>query len=103
MAKKRKSKNSKKTDEIKSSGFWRGVGAVALIIAGIVLFFGSFINAPIPRGFWDGTWEFLGITTIITAFLLIYLGALKVLSEDGQIPLAKMAGSIGLVVFLASF
>src|SRR3972149_6548874 len=36
MAKKRK-KHSKKTDELKSSNFWRGVGAVGLIIAGIVL------------------------------------------------------------------
>lgn len=102
MAKKRKAKNSKKADEIKSSGFWRGVGAVFMIIAGIVLGFGSFINAPIPREFWDGTWDLLGIATIVASFLLVYLGGLKFLSEDGQIPLAKMAGSIGLVVFLAS-
>ena len=94
MAKKRKSKKSKNPEEIKSSGFWRGVGAVALIIAGIVLFFGSFINAPIPRGFWDGAWDLLGVAAIVAPFLLIYLGTLKFLSEDGQIPLAKMAGSI---------
>lgn len=103
MAKKRKkAKNSKKADELKSSGFWRGVGAVFMIIAGIVLGFGSFISAPIPREFWDGTWELLGIATIVAPFLLVYLGGLKFLSEDGQIPLAKMAGSVGLVVFLAS-
>ncbi len=101
MAKRRK-KNSKKTEDIKSSGFWRGVGAVTLIIAGIVLFFGSFINAPIPRGFWDGSWDLLGIATIVAPILLVYLGALKFLSEDGQIPLAKMAGSIGLIVSFAS-
>lgn len=102
MAKRRKKKNSKKSEEITATGFWRGVSAVSLIIAGVVLFFGSFINAPIPRGFWDGAWDLFGIATIVVPFLMIYLGALKFLSEDGQIPLSKMAGSVGLAVFLAS-
>lgn len=102
MAKRRK-KKSKKTDEVKTTGFWRGVGAVALIIGGIVLLFGSFINAPIPRGFWDGVWDLFDIATILAPFLMIYLGALKFLNEDGQIPLSKMAGSIGLLVFFAGF
>ena len=101
MAKKRKTRKTKKAEEIKSSGFWRGVGAVALIVAGIVLAFGWLINAPIPQGFWDGTWDLFGVATVMAPLLLVYLGTLKFLSEDGQIPLAKMAGSIGLVVFLA--
>jgi S-DNA-T family DNA segregation ATPase FtsK/SpoIIIE len=101
MAKKRKSKKTKKAEEVQSSGFWRGVGAVALIIAGIVLGFGSFINAPIPRGFWDGTWDLFGVATIIIPFLLVYLGSLKFLSEDGRIPLSSLAGTIGMAVFAA--
>ncbi|HEX5394772.1 MAG TPA: DNA translocase FtsK 4TM domain-containing protein [Candidatus Saccharimonadales bacterium] len=101
MAKKRKSKKTKKAEEVQSSGFWRGVGAIALIIIGIVLGFGSFINAPIPRGLWDGTWDLFGLATILIPFLLVYLGALKFLSEDGQIPLSKMAGTVGLAVFAA--
>jgi S-DNA-T family DNA segregation ATPase FtsK/SpoIIIE len=101
MAKKRKSKKTKKTEEVQTSGFWRGVGAVALIIAGIVLGFGSFISAPIPRGFWDGTWDLFGVATVIIPFLLVYLGSLKFLSEDGQIPLSRLAGTIGMAVFAA--
>jgi S-DNA-T family DNA segregation ATPase FtsK/SpoIIIE len=102
MAKRRK-KNSKKSDDLKSAGFWRGVGAVFLIIAGIVLAFGSFINAPIPRDFWNGSWELLGLATILAPFALIYLGALKFISQDGQIPMSKLVGTIGLVVFTASW
>src|ERR1051326_7167561 len=104
MAKRRKRKNSKKkTAELKSSGFWRGLGAVGLIVAGIVLGFGSFINAPIPHDFWNGAWDLFGIATIVAPFALVYLGALKFLSEDQQIPLPKMVGTIGLLVFLASW
>jgi len=107
MAKKRKNtkKNSKADeDKIKSSvNFWRGIGAVALIIAGIVLGFGAFISAPIPASFWDGTWWAFGVAAGLAPILLIYLGASKFLSEDQQIPLAKMAGGIGLILFFAAW
>jgi len=104
MAKRRKKKNSKKIEEnAPNNSFWRGVGAVGLILLGIVLGFGSFINAPLPKDLWNGAWDLLGIATILLPFLLVYLGALKFLSEDGQIPLAKMAGSIGLLVFFAGW
>lgn len=106
MAKKRKStrKNTKKTEESKiSGGFWRGLGAVTLIIAGIVLLFGAFINAPLPLGMWDGFWWAFGTATLIAPIVLIYLGSIKFFSEDQRIPLAKMAGSISLLVFLSSW
>ncbi len=103
MAKKRKAKKTKKAEEVKSTGFWRGIGAVFLIVAGIVLAFGSFISAPVPQGFWDGAWDIFGVATIVLPFILVYLGALKFINEDGQIPIAQAAGSIGLVVFLASW
>src|SRR3972149_3509544 len=107
MAKKRKTtrKSAKKDQsEIKSSiNFWRGVGAISLIIASIVLLFGAFISAPIPAGFWDAAWWTLGAAAIVAPLVLIYLGLSKFLSEDQQIPLTKMAGSIGLLVFFASW
>src|SRR4029078_3926708 len=103
MAKKRKAKNSKKDQPPKQNSFWQGVGAVFLIVAGIVLAFGSFIDAPLPQGFWNGTWDLFGAATVIIPFALVYLGALKFTSEDGQIPLAQGAGRMGLVIFLASW
>src|SRR5579872_5441235 len=104
MAKRRKRKNTKKkVEETQSSGFWRGVGAVALIIFGIILGFGSFINAPIPKDLWNGAWSVFGVATIMLPFLTVYLGGLKFLSEDGQIPLSKLAGSIGLLIFFAAW
>src|SRR3989344_1395402 len=86
-----------------NSGFWKGVGAIILIVGGIVLGFGAFINAPIPQDFWDGAWWAFGVATIVAPFALIYLGALKFLSEDQQVPLPKMVGTIGLLVFLSSW
>jgi S-DNA-T family DNA segregation ATPase FtsK/SpoIIIE len=104
MAKKKKRSPAKKKEEPKkNTGFWRGVWAIALIIAGVVLAFGAFIDAPVPKGFWDGVWTALGVSTIIVPLLLIYLGGLKLFSEDHKIPLPNMAGAVGLLVFFASF
>ena len=87
----------------KSASFWRGAGAVTLIIAGIVLAFGFFINAPLPHDLWNGAWWTLGVATVLLPFALIYLGVLKFVSEDQQIPLAKLAGTILLLAFSASW
>lgn len=105
MAKRKKPgrppKKSKKTES--SSNFWRGVGAVLLIIGGIVLGFGAFIGAPIPHDFWHGAWWAFGIAAIIAPFALIYLGSLKFLTEDQQIPLPKMLSVLGLLTFFAAW
>ena len=105
MAKKRKyTKRKSQKDEAKDlSGFWRGVGALILIIAGIVLGFGAFISAPIPHDFWHGAWWALGIAAIAAPFALVYLGSLKFITEDQRIPLAKMLGVVGFLVFFASW
>lgn len=106
MAKKRKTtrRTTKKTKDAKDfGGFWRGFGAVILIIAGIILPFGLFISNPVPRGMWDGFWWALGAATVIAPIVLIYLGSAKFFNENQRIPLAKMAGSLSLLAFLASW
>lgn len=106
MAKKRKKSKSvpKKGDESNgSSSFWRGIGAVILIVGGIVLAFGAFISAPIPHDLWHGFWWALGAATIIAPFALVYLGALKFMGDDQHIPLHKMLGVISLLAFSASW
>jgi len=104
MAKKKKrSSAKKKVEPKKNTGFWRGVYAIILIVAGIVLAFGAFISAPVPKGFWGGVWSALGIATVFVPVLLIYLGGLKLFSEDHKIPFPNMAGSLALLVFFASF
>ena len=107
MAKKRKPgrppKKNHKKNSASTSNFWRGVGAVILIVGGIVLGFGAFINAPIPRDMWEGAWWAFGVGAVIAPFALIYLGSLKFLTEDQQIPLPKMLGVLGLLTFFASW
>lgn len=104
MARKRKyTKRKKREDKKNVANFWRGVGAVILIVGGIVLGFGAFIHAPVPQDMWHGTWWAFGGAAIAVPFGLIYLGALKFLSEDQQIPLSKMLSSIGFITFLASW
>jgi hypothetical protein len=101
--KRKKSKKSKKEEDKNSSSFWRGFGAVILIIGGIVLAFGSFVDAPIPRGMWNGSWWLVGAATVIAPFALVYLGSLKFLSEDQRIPLPKIIGVASLFTFFSSW
>ena len=96
-------KKNVKDEGKKSASFWRGFGAVALIIAGLIIGFGFFINAPLPHDLWNGVWWAFGAATVLVPFALIYLGSLKFVSEDQQIPLAKLAGTICLLVFSASW
>lgn len=98
-----KGSGAKQKDKEKNSGFWRGVAAVVLIVAAIVLAFGAFIKAPIPHDFWHATWWAIGVASIITPVVLLYLGSLKFLSEDQRIPLPNMAGTVALLVFLAGW
>lgn len=98
-----KGSGQKKKEQQKNSGFWRGVGAVALIIAAIVLAFGAFVHAPIPHDFWHGAWWAFGIAAVMAPPALLYLGSLKFLSEDQRIPLPNMIGTIALLVFLSSW
>jgi hypothetical protein len=55
----------KKEEPKKNTGFWRGCLRHCFNSAGIILAFGAFIDAPIPKGFWDGVWWALGIATVI--------------------------------------
>ena len=86
-----------------NSGFWRAIAAVFLIIFGVVLLFGAFINAPIPHNLWHGFWWALGGAAIIAPVALVYLGALKFINEEQRIPLPNMIGTLGLLTFLASW
>ncbi len=65
--------------------------------------FGAFIHAPIPHDMWHAAWWAFGVAAIVAPFALIYLGSLKFLSEDQQIPLPKMLGVAGLLVFFAAW
>jgi S-DNA-T family DNA segregation ATPase FtsK/SpoIIIE len=109
MAKKAKrgrppGKSKKTSEKAKRNGaFWRSVGAVGLMILGVVLLFGAFISAPIPHNVWNAFWWALGGATIIAPVALIYLGLLKFINEEQRIPLPNMVGTIGLLVFVASF
>ncbi|HET9850337.1 MAG TPA: DNA translocase FtsK 4TM domain-containing protein [Candidatus Saccharimonadales bacterium] len=108
MAKKRKPgrpRGAKKKTELKkpSSNFWRGFGAVVLIILGIVLLFGAFIGAPVPHDLWNGFWWAIGAASVIAPITLIYLGGLKFASEDQRTPFHKILGIAALWLFLASW
>lgn len=103
-AKRGRPPGKKVNEKAKRNGnFWRAVAAVTLIIFGVVLAFGAFISAPIPQNTWEGFWWALGAATVVAPVALIYLGALKFINEEQRIPLPNMIGTVGLLVFFASW
>ena len=86
-----------------NGAFLRSVAAVTLIIFGVILLFGAFVSAPVPQNIWHGFWWALGAATWVAPFALIYLGMLKFINEEQRIPLPNMIGTLGLLVFLASW
>ena len=103
-AKKRKPGRPPKKEQPKpTAGFWKGVGAICLIIAGIILPFGLFISNPVPHDLWHGVWWTFGVATILAPLGLIYLGLSKFLSEDQQIPLTRMVSTLALLTFFAGW
>ncbi len=97
--------SSKKNDEKakKNGAFWRSIAAVTLIILGVVLGFGAFVNAPIPQDLWNGFWWAFGAATVIAPLVLIYLGAIKFINEEQRIPIANLVGSVAFITFLSSW
>ena len=103
-AKRGRPPGKKKTEKAQKNGaFWRSLAAVALIIFGLILLFGAFISAPIPHSVWHGFWWALGAATVMAPLAMIYLGLLKFINEERRIPFPNMVGTIGLLVFLASW
>lgn len=107
MAKKRKytkSKKKKTTNPESESNFWQLSGAVGLILIALFLLLGGFgAGGPLPVNMFSGTYWALGWAAYLLPIILAYLGALKFISEDKQIPLEKFASSIGLIVFTSAW
>ncbi len=106
MAKKRK-KQTKKKKDIKpeeQSNFWQLSGAVAMILLALFLLLGGFgAGGPLPVNMFEGVYWALGWAAYLSPIILAYLGALKFVSEDKQIPLEKFASSIAMLVFASSW
>lgn len=105
MAKKRKQTRKKKNQQPEEqSNFWQLSGAVVMILLGLFLLLGGFgAGGPLPVNMFNGVYWAIGWAAYIAPFLLAYLGALKFISEDKQIPLEKFASSIGILVFSSSW
>ncbi len=107
MAKKSKKKKSSKAapKQVQAkapSMFWRGAGAVFLIILAIFLVFGAVTSAPLPKGAWDAAWWVFGIGAILVPPALLYFGLIKFITEEHKVPFAKLLTIMGgLVVFSA--
>ena len=103
---KRKSAKSTKAEAIaqERSPFWAYAGAVALMLIAIFLLLGGFgSGGPLPVNLFHAAYWALGWASYITPVALIYWGGLKFVAEDRRIPLGKLGGMIGLLLFASSW
>src|SRR3990167_7791254 len=103
MARKRQTKKKNQTEEPQSA-FWPLAGAILLMVLAMFLLLGGFgTGGPLPKSLFHGVYWGLGWAAYLMPIALIYLGAAKFISEDRQIPLAKLISMTLGVVFSASW
>lgn len=107
MAAKKKKPTKKKVEVepvVSRSPFWSMAGAVLLILAGIFLLLGGFnTGGPLPVNLFKASYWLFGWAAYLTPVALVYWGIYKFTAEDTRIPLSKLSGMLGLLVFAASF
>src|SRR5579884_4302572 len=107
MAKKKKTvkRKSTKAEAIvhERSPFWDYSGAVVLMLLAVFLLLGGFgTGGPLPVGLFHAMYWLFGWAAYLTPVALVYLGGMKFIAEDRRIPLAKLSGMLGLLLFTGS-
>ncbi len=106
MAKKKKKTTKKATPKVEAkepSMFWRGAGAVVLIVLSVILIFGAFTQAPIPSGFWDFTWVVIGGSAYLLIPMLMFFGVSKFKTEEHKVPRAQYYSALGFLFLFAGW
>ncbi len=108
MAKKKKSKAKKtikKTKEESSSVFWPLAGAIFLLLLAVFLLLGGFgAGGALPVKLFGWAYTLFGWSAYLLAFVLAFLGALKFISEDRQIPFDRfVSASLFMTAIATSF
>jgi DNA segregation ATPase FtsK/SpoIIIE, S-DNA-T family len=105
MAKKKKRTTKKKAPVVaERSPFWAYAGAVLMILVAIFLLLGGFgTGGPLPVNLFHAAYWTLGWAAYLTPVALLYWGGCKFVAEDRRIPVVKLVGMLGLLVFAASW
>lgn len=103
MAKKKKQTKNKKI-ETSDSSFWPLAGAITLFIFAFLLLLGGVgTGGPLPLGLFQGAYWLLGWAAYLTPATLVLLGLLKFKNEEHEIPLSKMVGTFGALLFSSAW
>lgn len=105
MAKKKKTASRKKKVEVvEPSPFWAYVGAVAMILAALFLLLGGFgTGGAMPQTLFHAAYWTLGWAAWLAPVALVFFGVHKFVSEDRQIPLAKLVSMLAFVSLSAAW
>lgn len=97
MAKKKKSKAKKTTTkkgEEATSAFWPLTGAVLLLILSVFLLLGGFgAGGALPVKLFAWGYSIFGWSAYFLPFTLAFLGGLKFVIDDKQIPLDRFVSA----------
>jgi S-DNA-T family DNA segregation ATPase FtsK/SpoIIIE len=105
MANKKKTKKKKViAKSAERSSFWSTAGAIILVVVAFLLLIGGFGSGGIaPTSFFKGAYWLLGWAAYLTPVALVYWGVYKFIAEDRRIPLSKLLGMTGVLVFTSSW
>jgi S-DNA-T family DNA segregation ATPase FtsK/SpoIIIE len=103
---KSKSKKSAKVAPVTSehSPFWAYTAAVVLLLIAVFMLIGGFgTGGSLPVDLFHGAYWSFGWAGYLVPFALVYWGIYKFISEDRQIPLAKLISVVCILLFSGSW
>ena len=105
MANKKKTKKKQVTKQpAERSPFWAAAGAIVLVLVAFLLLIGGFgTGGKAPVDLFNGAYWTLGWAAYLTPVALVYWGVYKFMAEDRRIPLSKLSGMTGLLIFASSW
>jgi S-DNA-T family DNA segregation ATPase FtsK/SpoIIIE len=104
MAKKKRQTRKKKIEPVEQSPFWPLAGAVLLFVLALFLLLGGFgTGGPLPLKLFEGTYLAFGWAAYIVPVAFIYWGIYKFTTEDHRIPIWRLLGMLGVLLFAAGW
>ncbi|HEU4914737.1 MAG TPA: DNA translocase FtsK 4TM domain-containing protein [Candidatus Saccharimonadales bacterium] len=104
MAKRKQTRKKAAPEPRELSPFWLLTGAVLLFVLALFILLGGFgTGGPLPKTLFNGAYATFGWAAYLLPAILVYWGVYKFNAENHRMPIARLASTIAIAIFTASW
>jgi hypothetical protein len=102
MAKRKHSRKKAAPEPREISPFWLLTGGILLFVIALFILLGAFsTGGPLPKALFDGSYWTFGWAAYFLPVALVYWGVYKFNAENHRLPLGRLIGLLGVLVFMS--